>query len=78
MRQHSPPPGRLGEFVEAFFPAWVLARFKAPAVFAHYRGRFLSVHVEQHINQTLESVDCDGFQYVQESPHERTSFSGPA
>lgn len=53
-------------------------QFSAPAVFPHYRGRVLSVHVEQHINQTLESVDCDGFQYVQESPHERTSFSGPA
>ena len=62
-------PGRLGEFVEAFFPA-SYSRKLAPAVFQHYRGRFLVLLVEEPVNQALERVDCDNFQQVPEfSPH---------
>ena len=77
MRQHS-PPRQTRRGCRSLLSGRCFNRILAPAVFPHYRGRVLFVRVEQHINQTLEGVDCDGFQYAQESPHERTSFSGPA
>ena len=39
---------------------------------------FLVLRGEEPINQTLEGVDCNDFEHVPESPHEHTSFSGPA
>ena len=39
---------------------------------------FLVLRGEEPINQTLEGVYCNDFEHVPESPHEHTSFSGPA
>ena len=71
-------PGRLGEFVEAFFPAYVPARVLPRQCSSTAGAAFLVLRGEEPVNQTLECVDCHDFEHVPESPHEHTSFSGPA
>lgn len=71
-------PGRLGEFVEAFFPVECINRISPGSVPSTAGAAFLVPRGEEPINQTLERVDCNDFEHVPESPHKHTPFSGPA
>lgn len=71
-------PGRLGEFVEAFFPVECINRISPGSVPSTAGAAFLVPRNEEPVNQTLERVDCNDFEHVPESPHKHTPFSGPA
>ena len=59
-------------------PAYVPARVLPRQCSSTAGAAFLVLRGEEPVNQTLECVDCHDFEHVPESPHEHTSFSGPA
>lgn len=77
-RSNTYRPGRLGEFVEAFFPVECINRIQPRQCSSTAGAAFLALHGEEPINQTLERVDCNDFEHVPESPHKHTPFPGPA
>lgn len=48
-------PGRLGEFVEVFFPVRIEPKM-TPAVFQHRRGRLLPALVKEPVADTFYNV----------------------